>query len=240
MDNSIILATIRKRHNLKDDVQIGLKQFNSEIKSVGKGRHFSANITSDRLDRDNEVLLPQGMDATEFMRTKTIFWNHDYSTPIGAAKTLSKSLNGWSSDAFIADRPEDYQGDFFPDYVWALLSQDIIKGISVGFIPIETRFPTKKDIETYGSDIRAVHAKWKLLEWSIAPLQSNIDGVVTMVQKGIVKPEIAKRLFPNAAIHIKPKVFAEYIQYVEPKYVIEIANLLKTEMKKARGEFYED
>ena len=54
---------------------------------VGTAKGFTAVITAETLDRDGEVLIPQGMNSTEFDRNPTLFWNHDYaqSVKIGRA-----------------------------------------------------------------------------------------------------------------------------------------------------------
>lgn len=158
---------------------------------------FKARITTDALDRDGEVMIPQGMIGTEFEKNGTIFWNHNYDLPIAAA--LGKLVRGdreWVSEGRFAERPSDYVGEFYPDYVRALVSQRIVRGVSVGFIPIESRKPTEKDFEIYGRGVKRVHSKWKMLEWSFAPIQSNVEAMVLdAIKKGYLSPAGALDLF---------------------------------------------
>lgn len=235
LDIQLIKQSIADRHHVKADA-VGVKSFTCSLKSASKGRSFTATITSDRMDRDDEVLIPSGMIPTEFMTGKrTIFWNHDYSLPIGAAKTLKQFDNRWESEAFIAENTQKMT-DFFPDYVWSLLEQDILGGVSVGFVPVETRRPTQKDYERYGDRLRNVVSKWKLLEWSIAPLQANIDGVVTAVQKGLVKLDHAKRVFPNLIIPEAQKLIARVVIAKE----MSLSEMIARGLRKADGMLYDN
>ena len=64
------------------------KALDAEISTSAKG--FTATITAETLDRDGEVLIPQGMNSVEFEKNPTLFWNHDYSEPIGTTVELKR------------------------------------------------------------------------------------------------------------------------------------------------------
>ena len=232
---------IANRHKLTPD-KIGVKNAKCSIKAQekGKDRTFTAVITSDRLDRDREVLLPQGMVPTEFMAgKKTIFWNHDYDMPIGAAKTLRQFNDRWESDAFIAKNTEA-MADFFPDYVWSLMTQDILGGISVGYQTIEQRRPTVKDYKDYGNDVENIITRWKLLEWSVAPLQANIDGIVTAIQKGLIKPEQIKWVLPDIVLPTKRDwVTNEFFRKGENVDQVGFIKILNISLRRSQGKLYE-
>lgn len=180
-------AAMRKRHGLPDDAAIEIKVMPMEMVS-SDGHRFKARITTDSLDRDGEVMQPLGMDSSEFDKSGAIFWNHDYDKPVAKPAGKMVRTKGYvDCEAEFAKRPDDYQGDFFPDFARAMVQQGIVKGVSVGFIPIEARSPSKKDVETWGDDVRRVHSKFRLLEWSIAPVQCNPDAVIQMaISKGII------------------------------------------------------
>jgi hypothetical protein len=72
------------------------------------------------------------------------------------------------------------------------MAAGINPGVSIGFMPIESRNATKADIAKYGAGVGAVHSKWKLLEFSIAPVQANQDAYVTAVGKGLMAREVAE------------------------------------------------
>lgn len=208
-----------------------------EIKKLEEteDRTYEAVITSSVIDRDNEVLISNGMDPTEFVKTGgTVFYNHNYDLPVGKATDIKKGRNRWTSKFKIADRPEDYQGDFFPDFVATLIDQGIIKGISVGFQVLQERLPTKKDIQDFGKNVRNVISKWKLLEYSVAPLNANTDALITSVKSAVkdnvITKETAKKYFPD--IYIKKKINLEFERKPEIKKLVTI------ELFKKQGKLY--
>ena len=224
-----ITQAIRQRHGLPTDAPVGLCRMAAQIRADRRDEHmFSAIISSSAVDREDEVLLPHGMIATEFERAGTIFWNHDYDEPIGFAGVLRRTEAGIEAvgNTFMR-RPGDYEGPFLPDFARAFVTQAQAAGkqagVSVGFLPIESRPATKADRERFGMNVRRVHAKWKLLEFSIAPLQANPQAVVTAIGKRL-SADAWRKLFP--AIDVDAALAAAPMPPPDrsPKrYVIEVA-----------------
>lgn len=184
-----ILAVIRKRHGLDDDADVRVRSMSMKAE-IGDDTHsFTARITTATLDRDAEVILPQGVDATEFNKSGAVFWNHDYDQPVAIARKVRQGDRDIVSTASFMERPADWQGEWRPDFARAFVSQMAKHGketgVSIGFIPVEFRKPTTKDIETYGAEVRNVITQCRLLEWSIAPVQSNPDATVMRVGKAL-------------------------------------------------------
>lgn len=196
---------LRQRFGLAASVEVGLASCGFELLAkaateegtAADPHRFKARITTDALDRDGEVLIPQGMVGTDFEKNGAIFWNHNYDLPVASAfGKLVRGERDWVSEGRFAARPADYVGEFYPDYVRALVVQRIVRGTSVGFIPIESRRPTDKDFATYGQGVKRVHNKWRLLEWSFAPIQSNVEAMVLdAIKKGYLSPAAALDLF---------------------------------------------
>lgn len=183
-----IIADIRSRHEGAGDVCV--KSLSLKMEPDADDSHkFTARITTATLDRDGEVLLSGGMDATEFNKSGAIFWNHQYNEPVGIAKKIRQGEGEAIAHAEFMRRPADYEGDFFPDFARAFVSQMVkagkAPGVSVGLVPVEARRPTSKDRSDYGEGVKRVVTRWKLLEWSIAPVQANPEAVVTAVGKAI-------------------------------------------------------
>lgn len=161
----------------------------AEIKASDEGeRTFTAKITTSDIDRDGEVLLPQGMDAKDFRKNPVVFWNHDYNMPIGTSMELKRSDNHWTATAKIASTP-------FAQEVWTLMKEGVVRGVSVGFQPTESRPPSKKDIDMFGDQVRRVYSKWKLMEFSVTPMPANQNALIMSVSKGIISRDKAKSLF---------------------------------------------
>lgn len=197
-----IKATIRHRHHLADAADVRIIASSLIIKAFDDDSDpykFTARITTDTLDRQDEVVIPQGGDLKEFTKSGIVSWNHNYSEPVGFPNKnapIIRSENAIEMGAVFMKRPADYVGAFNPDFARAFVTQaraaGISPGVSIGFLPIESRRPTKADIARWGDGLQVVHSKWKLLEFSIAPVQANQDAYVTAVGKGLMKRETLK------------------------------------------------
>jgi HK97 family phage prohead protease len=167
------------------------KALTAELRGTAKG--FTAVITAETLDRDGEVLIPQGMNSTEFDRNPTLFWNHDYAQPVGRCNGLKRKESTIVGDFTFAQRPDGYQGEFFPEVAAALVGQGIVNAVSVGYVPEDggVRKAIDADRRKYGDRVHTVYSRWKLLEVSLAPLQANPDALITAVKKGIMSPVAA-------------------------------------------------
>lgn len=159
-------------------------------------------ITTASLDRDFEVVLPGGGDMSAYRRSMVVTFAHDYkSLPVGRSLWLKRnkdsnpSLDGWLAKTKYASAPEGWTSEWFPDAVWHMVKNLYLKGKSIGLIPIEGRKPSEDDIKARPELSAAgwIVSKWKMLEYAVAPVQSNIDALVQGVSKcmadGIHFPE---------------------------------------------------
>lgn len=200
-----IIRDIRRRHDLGDGDPVDVKSLQAKVDMGDSDPHrFTARITAATLDRDKEVLLPSGMIATEFEKIGAGFWNHDYDRPVLIPDGQPEQKgNVIVAKGRFMKRPDDFVGDFFPDFVRAFVTQMAkagrAAGVSIGFIPVESRRPSKKDLETFGSDLKVVFTKWKLLEFSIAPVPANPEAYVMAVGKRIGRKGL-RLLFPEADV----------------------------------------
>lgn len=156
-------------------------------------------ITNDALDRDYEVMLPKGADWRQFMKNPIVPFAHQYNTlPIGKAlwvkRNDKKGKDGWLAKTKYSTKPKDWSGDWFADAVWHMVSAGDLPGKSIGFIPTEMRPVEEKDLKERPelAKARVIISKYLVLEYSIAPVQSNPDALVATIgkcrQKGISVP----------------------------------------------------
>ena len=155
---------------------------------AGQSGKIIAKLTTDSVDRDGEGLIPQGMNSKDFEKNPVLFYNHEYDQPLGVVKNMKRKENAVTGELEFAQRPDGYQGDFFPSFIETLVKQGVVKGVSVGFVPEQggARHATKADRSKFGGKIKRVFNKWKLLEVSIAPLPANQDALIEAVGKGLV------------------------------------------------------
>jgi len=215
------------------------KALTAELKGTAKG--FAAVITAETLDRDGEVLIPQGMNSVEFEKNPTLFWNHDYAQPVGRCNGLKRKESTLVGDFTFAQRPDGYGGEFFPEVAAALVGQGIVNAVSVGYVPEDggVRRATEIDRKKYGDRVHTVYSRWKLLEVSLAPFQSNPDALITAVKKGMMSPVAAKRWFGIDA----PKRTVVTVSVPVPSTKdaarpIDVDEVVRREIARAQGRIY--
>jgi len=204
------------------------------------GNGFTATITTAALDRDGEVVIPQGMDATEYETNPVLFWSHDYNLPIGKCVGLTRADSRIVGDFEIATRPGGFEGAYFPEFVASLIAQGVVKGVSIGYVPAEggTRRATVDDRKRFGDSVHTVYSKWKLLEVSVAPLQANPEALITAVSKGAVSRDMARKYFPGVVgrrVSVSISIpETPWVQSVAKSGPI-LSDAVRREIRRARG-----
>ena len=151
-----------------------------------KARTVTARISTTSIDRDGDVLLPSGIDLKDFRKNPVVLLNHDQGgLPVGRALSVKRESGGIIAEVQFAERPAGHPSsvEWIPDTVFNLFQQGILKAFSVGFIPLEMREPTDKDMKKFGEDVRNVISKWSLLEFSVVNVPANQDALVLQVAK---------------------------------------------------------
>ncbi len=138
-------------------------------------------ISTMGVDRDNEVLLPDGCDLKEYAKTPTVLFGHNCnSIPVGVSKW--QKVDGDK----ILSKTEYFTSQFAMDVFEAAVGGALAN--SVGFIPTKYLFPEDKEYastkEKYGisGDPSAIFTKWRLLEYSKVPVPANAEAI-TMAMK---------------------------------------------------------
>jgi uncharacterized protein len=171
------------------------KAFPTEMKLVEGERALIATISTSAVDRDGEVVVAMGCNAKDFERNPVICLSHDYYTlPVGKCVSLKREEDVVTAKIVFADRPADFPADeeWVPSTLFSLYQQGVLNAFSIGFMPIESRAPSKKDIERYGEECRRVHSKWSLLEVSVVPIPANQEAVALAVSKGLMSSKMAR------------------------------------------------
>lgn len=149
-------------------------------------------ITTASVDRDFEIVLPNGVDLKQFRRNMVVTFAHNYSAlPVGKALWIKRERNdNPNKDGLVAktkytSKPESWTGDWFQDAVLHMVSEGDLRGKSIGFIPTEIRPPKEEDIKARPelAGVSYIIAKAILLEYAVAPVQSNPDALVATLSK---------------------------------------------------------
>lgn len=219
------------------------KTLNASAVKTAKG--FTATITTETVDHDGEVLIADGMISKEFERNPVVLWMHDHTMPIGRVARLKRMSGAVVADVEFAQRPDGYEGDWFPDYIAGLVGGGVISAVSVGFVPVDggTRSPTKADNQKYGDIVRRVFSRWKLLELSVVSVPANAEALISAVHKGFIRPEAAKRWggvdVAPVAKPARPRI-AVSVPTVGEKQIAAIVNkAVREELARVTGRLYD-
>ncbi len=76
-------------YGLKSDVPTVWRELSIKNLEVDQPkRSVMAYITTDRVDEEGEVVVPEGIDFSRFKKTGTVFYNHDYAAPCGVCTSI--------------------------------------------------------------------------------------------------------------------------------------------------------
>src|SRR6187551_1460557 len=92
-----IKSTLRQRHKLSATADVRMITTKLAVGTdLSNPYKFTARITTDALDRQDEVVIPDGGQFSDFLNCGAIFWNHDYNKPVGypdKSKAIVKGQN---------------------------------------------------------------------------------------------------------------------------------------------------
>jgi len=138
-----------------------------EFKRPDEARPYEWGCTINTLDVDSygTVIHPRGVITHRFERNPVVYRDHGWiynEMPIGRCVSLSIQDDKIDATFVLAEGVEP------ADSVRKLLEQEIIRGVSVTFLPIEM----ESDKDDDGNDI--VHIRrWELVEFSVVGINSN-------------------------------------------------------------------
>lgn len=137
------------------------------VKSVDDEQRIIEGIASTpTTDRMGDIVEPTG---AQYALPMPLLWQHDSRQPIGQVIAASVSEAGISIRAQIAK-------NLLPriDEAWALIKSGLVRGLSIGFKPIE-----EADIkDTWGTRFM----KWEWLELSAVTIPANAEASIHVIK----------------------------------------------------------
>lgn len=153
---------------------------------------FEVVITTENLDRYQEVIKLDGWDLTHYRNNPVVLWGHDHNSPIGVATSID-----------IADGKMVAKGKFAPtekaQEVRKLYDFGIIRATSVGFI----------EKEREGNLI----TKAELLEFSFVSVPANPYALSLAMEKALSLDGLVTKGF----MHVEKEAEAETIEETVPE-----------------------
>jgi HK97 family phage prohead protease len=219
-----------------------------------KGEKTFVGYASTRtIDRDQEIVMPNGMDILQFQKAPVLLWGHRWGEPpIGKDEVVENDHFGLKTRSKLADTA-------LANELWMLVKDDMLKTSSIGFVPVEFMRPGDKgwgglmdELSRWPefdkkAELRAVVTKAILLEHSLVSVPANIDALVTSIaQKGLSLPLLSKELKmevppPPPAPAAVPKAVFHHCLIKTPEQLhleleLEIAAMVARELKFQRGQ----
>lgn len=140
-----------------------------EFKSVDDDKRILEGIASTpATDRQDDIVEPAG---AEYKLPVPLLWQHRSSEPIGWVEAAKVTKDGINVRARIAEAGVSEE----IDKAWRLIKAGLVRGLSIGFKPIESA-----DIKgSYG-----VHyLKWLWLELSAVTIPANSEASITTIKQ---------------------------------------------------------
>jgi hypothetical protein len=184
----------QRLHIKKEEIPLVRKYFVADKDSVkvdAQERSVVARISCVNVDRDGESLLPSGVQLDNYKKNPIVCWGHSYVSPeqiIGKNLWIKADEQGLIAKTAFANNE-------FADQVYRAYTEDVggtgplLRGWSVGFIPIEYETPTKQA----GDGPRRIYTKWELLEYSAVPIPCSPESLTLAYAKGILTSEALKK-----------------------------------------------
>lgn len=139
-----------------------------EFKAVDEDKRIIEGIASTpATDRYEDVVEPEG---AQYKLPLPFLWQHRHSEPIGWVEEVKTSKTGIRCRIKIAAAgiSEDI------DKCWALIKAGLVRGLSIGFVPIESAHING----TYGYHFTA----WDWIELSAVTVPANSDCSMTSIK----------------------------------------------------------
>ncbi len=165
---------------------------NAEFKIDKSEERTTIGMSSTRhVDRHREIVVPKGVDLTQFRKAPVKLWNHDHNKVIGKNPAIKAVRDGILSKTVFAPIDDAVK-------VFELIKFGAINTNSIGFIPTKVfrngqpGFGTEvdnlkkvwDDFTTKMADsVTNIISKSILLEDSVAPVPANIDARLMAVSE---------------------------------------------------------
>lgn len=150
-------------------------------------------ITEETPDRLGDVVLADGMDDSHYQLNPIVTLNHAYDQPpVGRSLWRRRAndgpLRGIKAKTHYPPRPEGWtSSDWPPDHAFALVRAGLLRGKSIGFIPLKLRAPTAEEIAKHPgyAKVRYIIEEWLLAEYACCYLPMQPNAVVEAVSKSV-------------------------------------------------------
>lgn len=169
-----------------------------EIKSYDdEKRELTGIATTPSTDRYGDIVEPKG---AEFELPLPFLWQHDARKPVGHVTKAKATQDGIEVTVNLkkpeADAPQSWADRL--NEAWADIKSGLVRGLSIGFSPIEYSFIE----ETFG--VR--YLKWSWLELSGVTIPANGDCSIQTIKSIDTQLRLASGLEQKRVVQLSPGV----------------------------------
>lgn len=182
------MTAILTRHLRLEAREVGEPLGTKFLKPASPDRVRRFSISTDDVDRYNDVVLQTGIDFAHYRSNPVILLNHDsFSLPIGRAVGIEAGEKETLMDVEFTPEGKSAKAD----EVLALLEAGFIRAGSIGFIAKNnvrrSQEPDNELFQVYPTAERIITA-WELLEFSIVTIPANPRALAKSIMGRFLDP----------------------------------------------------
>lgn len=134
-------------------------------------------ISTVDLDRGRDIVDPKGMDAKDFKKSPSVWYNHNYRYDVNAVPIAKSLWQKVKEDGVIAKT--QFSNLEFADDIYYLHKNDFMKSWSIGWMPqLDNKGNIKDGALLYDEKSEKTFINlWALLEYSSAPMPMNPNAL---------------------------------------------------------------
>ena len=241
---------IQRANRIK--TEYGIKEFEfknsffsqAKIESSDEKDHTVLKyITKPTLDRSKEVVISQGVDLGEFLKSPQILYAHNYGNSWfdGGNPVLPIGMDQWvkyDGKGLLAKQQYNMVTQLSKD-IFNMHNTGFPLASSIGFIPMKTIYKSSFDDKEwenekqrlssdYGIDIanfkfaKVIYEKSLLLEHSDVPVPANPDALALALKSGQIsfKSEELSKIFENVFLNNKIEELQDMVKQLQNDHII--------------------
>lgn len=176
---------------------------------IVKERTDVAVITDGSIDKDREIVSPEGVKFDWFEKSRVVTFNHQYwMPPVGKCLWYKRVGDSWKAKTRYASRPKDHPNnlEWIPDTIFHMTQERMMRGNSIGFLPSKWHEPTKEDREKSIDHTKAdlIFDEIYVFEYAKCAVQCNNNAITEEVAKGVI--QLSEEAFGNQFKEIRDAV----------------------------------
>ena len=171
-----------------------------DIEVVESERAIISRITTDAVDRDEDVIVTSGIALDQYRKNPVVLWAHDYRQPPIARNQWIKG-----GDGELIAKTEFAETDF-ADEIYGLYKAGFLNAWSIGGRGMQFRKATEADFaqrEDWRGMSGLLFEKFELWEYSACPVPSNPNALDLQFSKYAVSETLQKVIRASAPVEVK-------------------------------------